>query len=1011
MSAAEMTSNGQFSRRTLLAASAAGAAAAVVATGGTASAATGAGGAESGAAGAAGGAVSFPQLRGRLATPSVDERPNFRWWWPGADVTPGEIAREINAMADKGFGGFEIGDVRNSEMEAMPDARYGWGSPAWQAGVLQALRSAKANGFKFNTYIGPYWPAVAAGILPDDDSAMKELTYGQTTVAGGAAYNAAIPAPHSQPSGFAATIPAVTVTPILQAVHAARISGSTTASPLVLEQDTLTDVTAHVSGGTLNWTAPAGGTWALIASYSRGTAMIEKQVYYQGWYYNFTDPRSFVVDHFGAAGTQAVIDWWNKDLLTPQMLPLLHEVGGTVFEDSLEFNTELHWTPKMLAEFKARRGYDLKPYLPLVQGESSAVFVLDDASAGTRVRWDYSQTLSDLFMQNHVTMLDEWAKTLGLRFRNQAYGAPVDSALSAAITGVPEGESLAFGSTPDSFRVLAAGRDVGQNGVILSSELGASFDGAYELSIADLVRTANPAYALGVNQVRIHGFPYATSPAGQWPGFFPWAPIGDINFADAWGPRQPQWQLIGDLSGYMARVHHVLRSGTNRVDLAIYREMFDETGTQVDGSALDDAGYSYQLLNWGLLSLPGAKVSGGVLAPKVPGYKALIIDNQSSMLLDSALTIVDYARKGLPVVIVGSLPTSTPGYKSAAAQDKALAGVLKTLTSLRGVVQVAAIGDVPAALAQLGVSGSAIPTGVSGLNVIRRVDNEASYFFALNTGSSAVSGTIALEASGVPYSVNPWTGVVTPIAVYDSAKSGYVTVPISVQAGEAAVYVVAQNGNFAVNVGRHHAVSATSDVVFTDNGLAARATAAGTYSAVLDSGRTVTATIGALPAAVTPASWSVSIEDWQPTYPGGTEQEAVPTTKTVHNLTLTSLSSWQKISGYENVAGIGTYTTTVTLPAGWSAAAGAYLDLGSIGNGSAHVSVNGTDLGAINQINPVIDLGDALKPGKNTLVVTVATTLLNRLRETRPTVFTQPAQDYGLIGPVSITPYGQAPLA
>jgi hypothetical protein len=40
--------------------------------------------------------------------------------------------------------------------------------------------------------------------------------------------------------------------------------------------------------------------------------------------------------------------------------------------------------------------------------------------------------------------------------------------------------------------------------------------------------------------------------------------------------------------------------------------------------------------------------------------------------------------------------------------------------------------------------------------------------------------------------------------------------------------------------------------------------------------------------------------------------------------------------------------------------------------------------------------------------VTVATTLQNRLRITRPAVFTQPRQDYGLIGPVTITPYVDA---
>jgi hypothetical protein len=61
-----------------------------------------------------------------------------------------------------------------------------------------------------------------------------------------------------------------------------------------------------------------------------------------------------------------------------------------------------------------------------------------------------------------------------------------------------------------------------------------------------------------------------------------------------------------------------------------------------------------------------------------------------------------------------------------------------------------------------------------------------------------------------------------------------------------------------------------------------------------------------------------------------------------------------------DASGVGRYTASLTLPASWRAADGAYLDLGPV-----------------NQVHPVIDLGAALRPGGNTLTVTVATTLLN----------------------------------
>ena len=38
----------------------------------------------------------------------MDTRPLVRWWWPGADVDPSELARELDVLAAQGFGGAEI---------------------------------------------------------------------------------------------------------------------------------------------------------------------------------------------------------------------------------------------------------------------------------------------------------------------------------------------------------------------------------------------------------------------------------------------------------------------------------------------------------------------------------------------------------------------------------------------------------------------------------------------------------------------------------------------------------------------------------------------------------------------------------------------------------------------------------------------------------------------------------------------------------------------------------------
>jgi hypothetical protein len=125
---------------------------------------------------------------------------------------------------------------------------------------------------------------------------------------------------------------------------------------------------------------------------------------------------------------------------------------------------------------------------------------------------------------------------------------------------------------------------------------------------------------------------------------------------------------------------------------------------------------------------------------------------------------------------------------------------------------------------------------------------------------------------------------------------------------------------------------------------------------------------------------------------------------------LTALAAWSAIPGLEDVSGIGRYTTTITLGKEWARDVGALLDLGEVFD-TFRVTINGRLLPPLSQCDTVVDLGDRLKPGRNTVEVEVATTLNNRLRVTDPTIFGgSRRQNYGLVGPVTLTPYGQVAL-
>ncbi|KAL4976284.1 hypothetical protein BDW66DRAFT_151228 [Aspergillus desertorum] len=80
------------------------------------------------------------EWRGQVPVPSSYEAPRFRYWWPGGWIDPDVVKEEVEAISLAGFGGAEMGDVRDSITVAMDPKVYGWAQDRWNAGFLQHMR-------------------------------------------------------------------------------------------------------------------------------------------------------------------------------------------------------------------------------------------------------------------------------------------------------------------------------------------------------------------------------------------------------------------------------------------------------------------------------------------------------------------------------------------------------------------------------------------------------------------------------------------------------------------------------------------------------------------------------------------------------------------------------------------------------------------------------------------------------------------------------------------------------
>jgi len=79
-----------------------------------------------------------------------------------------------------------------------------------------------------------------------------------------------------------------------------------------------------------------------------------------------------------------------------------------VITDSWEAGVQ-NWTDDMFAEFAKRRGYDMRPWLPVLTGR-----VVESAEASDRFLWDFRKTIADLTAENHYDQLTTLLRERGM---------------------------------------------------------------------------------------------------------------------------------------------------------------------------------------------------------------------------------------------------------------------------------------------------------------------------------------------------------------------------------------------------------------------------------------------------------------------------------------------------------------------------------------------------------------------------------------------------------------------
>ena len=788
-----------------------------------------------------------------------------------------------------------------------------------------------------------------------------------------------------------------------------------------------------MTSATKHWNGPRpDGDWKLFTFWMHGTGQTASPSASVNYTVNYVDPE----------GAQAVIDYWDQTVLTPELrAQIAANPRAQMYMDSLELSTYgaggLFWGRTVAAEFRRRRGYDIAPWLPFLTRTVPFMAVgtiyhfaplAEQAVTVQKVRFDYVRTLTDLYIENMLRPFATFLHANGLSLRAEiSYGLPFELTRPGPEVDGIETESLEFGSQIDAYRLMAGPAHL--FGKQYSSETGATTRNHvlphrfYDQIIATQL-------AAGITKTVLHGWASTAGAEGvtEWPGHEGmWS-----MFSERFDTRQPASEFYPLWNDAIGRYQAVLRQGRPRIDVGILRTdhftdntsgfaFADGQGARIPDEVaygrmwmrdrqnhwwqdlgMQDAGWTYEFFDGSLLMHDDVSFDGELVQPGGPGYQALIV-YQGELDPDAAAHVLGWAQRGLKVLVVNGareLKQLMTGehftYPRAAARtpgldgrDEELAATIAALVALPTVTQIDDPAQTVDALRGLGVTGRAEFVG-DNRSVLSHLREDGDllhlylYNFLYETGAPTTV-EVALPGAGSVYRLDGWSGAIRPHAGV-RADGDRTVVTVELAPGETALITLDRSG------------------------------------AASDSSTVPAVTVAEID------DWQIAVESWDAGEPQvisedrglGYESREVRPTTAVTRLEAGSgvLRPWQDIPEVgPEVSGVGEYSARFTLD---EKAAGAryVLQLGSTAGGLGSVRVNGGDARGFDTSHPVIDVTDAVRAGDNDVVVRVASSLNNRLLARGyyaelTDVFSQMSvgetrtqqtdvHDYGLLGPVRL---------
>ncbi len=736
-------------------------------------------------------APAADDLAKNFAAPPPSALPWVFWFWINGNISKSGITADLEAMKRVGIGGALLMEV--SGMAWAPDGPVTPASPQWHDCMQWAVRECERLGMEFDLTLDFGYGSGGPHITPE--LSMQKLYWSETEVEGGRQVTAVLPRPEVAKKLSAWLRPGAAISPkVVEQIEktdsyrdvavvaipapaspkarAYRIPevklkdgtdwrmprGGAAAPPpdAVTPAERVVDLTGRMGAdGQLTWDAPPGKWLVLRCGHASNFKMTRPC------------PQLAVgleCDRLAKAGIETHYDGFLQKIFTDAGAAA-GKALNYVHIDSWEAGGQ-NWTATFPAEFRARRGYDLRPWLPVLAGR-----VVGSAELSERFLWDMRTTVSEMIRDNYVRRLRELAQTHRIKLSTEAYGhLCIDNLSYAGVSDFPISEFWAVGEAP--FPQLREGyRQSSKALASVAHTGGRPFVGA-EAFTGDRGWRDHPyllkpmgdwAFVEGVNRMIFHLFahqPYDNMVPGlthrRW---------GEhIQRHNTWFEYSRPWME------YLTRCQYLLQQGSFVADVCYW---FGE------GAPLNVNDMTLEMPKVHDFDLCSAETvlemkvkEGRIVLPSGMSYRYLRLPDSDRMTLPLARKIRELVNAGAHV-IAGLRIKGTPGLTDFPRADGEVEKLTAALWDNNRVVSGKTLAEV--------FAQDKLPPDFEGkgLRYIHRRDGDTDIYFVANGEPKAVETVCSFRVAGKrPELWQPEAGRIAPVAAYEQSD-GVTRIPLT----------------------------------------------------------------------------------------------------------------------------------------------------------------------------------------------------------------------------------------